>query len=338
MSDECLDVFCHILPVEYCAAANRRLTRPSFMFTRAQAIPVMVNLEARFAVMDQFPGYRQIPSLASPTPEQIAGPEESPELARIANDALAKLVSTQRDRFPSFVAALPLNNPEAALVEAERAVKQLGAAGVQIMTSMGGRPLDEPPHLAWFELAAKLGCAVWLHPTRPMTRPDYPVESVSKFDIWWSLGWPFETSVAMLRLAFAGLFDRCPDLPVITHHVGGIIPLLEGRLGSGMELLGTRTPPEHADAVRHQLQEPPLSALRRFYADTASFGSRAAIECGRTFFGADRLMFATDMPFDPDQGPGYIRATLKAIRETSLSEPERKGILAGNAVRVLNLL
>lgn len=338
MSDECLDVFCHVLPSEYCAAANRSLTNPTFMFTRAQAIPVMVNPEARFRVMDQFPGYRQIPSLASPTPEQIAGPEQSPELARIANDALATLASKHRDRFPSFVATLPLNNPEAALVEAERAVNRLGAAGVQIMTSIAGRPLDEPPHLALFERVAKLGGAVWLHPTRPMTRSDYPSEPVSKFDIWWSLGWPYETSVAMVRLVFAGLFDRCPNLPVITHHVGGIIPMMEGRLGSGMELLGTRTPPEHADAIRHQLLEPPLSALRRYYADTASFGSRGAIECGRSFFGADRLMFATDMPFDPEQGPGYIRATLKAIRELDLSDAERKAILTGNARRVLKLI
>ena len=75
-----------------------------------------------------------------------------------------------------------------------------------------------------------------------MTVADYPSEEVSKFDTWWALGWPYETSVAMARLVFSGLFDRWPDLKLITHHCGGMIPMMEGRIESGLQLLGTRKP------------------------------------------------------------------------------------------------
>lgn len=328
-----LDVFCHILPAEYVEAVP--WDKRSFMFQRAVSIPVMVDLEARFRVMDKFPGYRQVPSLASPLPEQLAGPESSLDLARKANDAMAALCGRHPERFEGFVAALPLNNPDASMAEAERAVDQLGAAGVQITTSVDGKPVDLPEYLQLFGLMAEKGRAVWLHPVRPMTRPEYPAEAVSKFDIWWSLGWPFETSAAMVRLVFAGLFDRWPGLVVITHHVGGMIPMMEGRMDSGMELLGTRTPKEHAEAVRHQLRMKPVEALRRFYADTASFGSAIAIEAGKQFFGLEQLMFATDMPFDPEGGPGYIRGTLKALDTMKLSEQQRRAILNGNACRAL---
>ncbi|MCI0538759.1 MAG: amidohydrolase [Verrucomicrobiales bacterium] len=333
---EAIDVFCHFLPPEYCAAVNRIAGR-SFMFGRAQSIPAMVNLEARLRVMDAFPGYQQIPSIASPSPENMATPAESPELARIANDAFAEIVAKHPDRFRSFVATLPLNNPEASLLEADRACRQLGAAGVQVFTSVCGQALDQPQFLAIFGLMAELNRAVWLHPVRPMTTPDYPTEKVSKFDLWWALGWPHETSVAMGRLVFSGLFDHHPDLAIIAHHAGGTIPMMAGRLGAGLDLLGTRTPPDQAAAIKTSLREKPLAALRRFYADTATFGSRPAIECGAAFFGWDRMLFATDMPFDPEQGPGFIRATLKALDEASLTDAQRDAVLSANARRVLRL-
>ena len=81
----------------------------------------------------------------------------------------------------------------------------------------------------------------------------------------------------------------------------------------------------------------PLPAFRRFHADTATFGSRAAIECGAAFFGWDRMLFATDMPFDPEQGPGYIRETLRALAEVEPTAPECRAVHAANARRLLQL-
>ena len=113
--------------------------------------------------------------------------------------------------------------------------------------------------------------------------------------------------------------------------------MMEGRIESGLQLLGTRNPPQLAESVDTDLQERPIDAFRRFYADTASFGSRAAIECGISFFGLEKMLFATDSPFDPEQGPGYIRETLRAIGEMDLASEQRTAILSGNAERLLKL-
>ena len=334
---ECIDVFCHWLPPRFCDAVLKLAGAKLHMLARAAKMPVMVDLDARFAVMDQFPGYRQVPSIASPQIELIADPERAADLARMANDEMAEMAARHPDRFPGFVAALPMNNPDTTPVEAERACRTLGASGAQIFTNVNGQPLDQPQFMPLYELMAKLDKPIWLHPTRTASVADYPGETVSRFELWWALGWPYETSLAMGRLVFAGVFDRWPNLKIITHHVGGMIPMMEGRLGSGLDLLGTRTPPQHAQAVHTPLRERPLDAFRRFYADTASFGSRAAIECGAAFFGADRLVFASDMPFDPEQGPGYIRETLRAISEMNLSNNDRSSILSGTARTLLKL-
>ncbi|MBA3482951.1 MAG: amidohydrolase family protein [Pirellulales bacterium] len=330
-----IDVFNHILPAEFVAAIERWAIRLPLMFERARQIPAMSVLDARLRVMDEFPGYRQILSLSSPTIETLAPAQRGVDLARAGNDALAKLVEDRPDRFPGFIASLPMDSPEEAVREANRAVSNLGAVGVQIYTSVHGRPLDRPETLEIFGALAELKRPVWLHPIKAMSAADYPEETVSKYDLWWAFGWPHETSVAMGRLVFAGIFDRWPDLAVITHHVGGTIPLFAGRIDSGLSRLGTRNPPEHTSAVTTELKEPPLTAFRRFFADTASFGSRAALECGRDFFGVNKLLFATDMPFDPEQGPGYIRDTLRAIDDMQLAEPDRDAILEDN---IRNLL
>ena len=335
MRTESLDVFCHCLPPRYCDAVDRLKERPVLMFDRARRMPVMADLEARFEIMDRFPGYRQVPCLSSPPIDVIAGPDVTPELARIGNDEVADMVSRHPDRLPSFVATLPMNNPEAACAEAERAVRDLGAAGFQVFSNVRGRPLDEPEHLAVFEAAHRLRCPVWLHPARPITRPDYPNEELSKFDLWWALGWPHETAVAMGRLVFAGLFDRFPGLVVVAHHAGGTVPMMEGRLGPGLDQLGSRIAPGQEHAVETALAERPLDAFKRFWGDTATFGSRAAIECGAAFFGLHQMVFATDMPFDPEGGPGYIRGTLEAVDEMDLTDAERHDLLTGRAERLL---
>ena len=337
MSELSIDVFCHCLPPKFCEAANRLLKKPLLMFQRAQQVPVMVDVDVRLKMMDEFPGYCQILSLASPTVETIAEPDQSPELVRIGNDSLAEMAVRNSNRFPGWIASLPMNNPDAAIEETKRAINEMGAVGIQIYTNVNGRPLDQPQFLQVIEHAASIGCPIWLHPIRPMSIADYSTEEVSKFDLWWALGWPYETSLAMSRLVFSGVFDRWADLNVITHHCGGMIPMMEGRIESGLQLLGTRNPPHLADAVKTDLKEPPIDAFRRFYADTASFGSKAAIECGQSFFGNDRILFATDSPFDPEQGPGYIRSTLAAIDQMDLTAEQRTAILSGNAKRLLKL-
>ena len=208
---ESIDIFCHWLPRKFIARVQACSTRPLHMFDRAAAMPAMVDLEARLRVMDEFPGYTQVPSIASPPVEAVGVPAVACELAQLANDEQAAIVARHPDRFPGFVAVLPMNDPDGAMREATRAIRELGAVGVQIFSNINGRPLDEPEFLEVIRHVTALGCPIWLHPIRGMD-PDYRAEAISRFDLWWAFGWPYETSVAMGRLVFSGVLAETPAL------------------------------------------------------------------------------------------------------------------------------
>ncbi len=332
-----IDIFNHIFPKIYydkMMAVNPDLAD---IGKRVRNVPVLVDLEARFRVMDMFDEYVQVICLPAPPLERIAGPELTPELARVANDGMAEYVQKYPDRFPSFIASLPMNNPDAALDEIDRAVEDLNAAGVQFFTNVNGAPLDLPEYKPLFQKMAEHDLPIWLHPERGAGFPDYLTEDKSKYEIWWTLGWPYETSAAMARIVFAGYFDQFPNLKIITHHMGAMIPYFEGRVGPGWDQLGVRTSDEDYSVILKQLKKRPLDYFKMFYADTAMFGSVAGTKCGLEFFGADHVLFASDSPFDPEKGPGYIRETIKIIEELSISDTDRHKIFEENAKKLLKL-
>src|SRR5262249_3831045 len=155
---------------------------------------------------------------------------------------------------------------------------------------------------------------------------DYAAEKKSRFEMWWCFGWPYDTSVAMVRLVFSGLFDRHPNLRIITHHLGGMIPYFDGRVGPGMEGLGARTSDQDYSKILSSLKRPHMDYLREFYADTAMFaGGVHALRCGLDFFGADRVVFATDTPLGP------IAPAIEAVDRLGLGAAERRKLCVGNA-------
>jgi len=304
---------------------------------RVRNIPCIVDLDERFRIMDRFEGYVQIICLPNPPIESLASPPLSTELAKLANDGMAELVRKYPDRFPGFIASLPMNDPEGLLKEARRAIIDLKAVGVQIFTNVSGRPLDKPETMPLFDLMAELDRPIWMHPARGADFPDYKGEPKSHYEIWWTLGWPYETSVAMAHLVFSGLFDRHPDIKIITHHLGGMIPYFEGRVGPGWDQLGTRTSDEDYTLILKKLKRPHLDYFKLFYADTAMFGAREATICGLKFFGPERILFGSDSPFDPEKGSAYIRWTIELIDSLEISSADRQAIYEGNARRLLKL-
>ncbi len=307
------------------------------MQKRVREIPLMVDLDLRFRMMDRFEDYVQVLSLAAPPIEAYGGPQETPELAAIANDGMAELVARFPSRFPGFIASLPMNNPEASVDEIERSVKKLGATGIQIFSNVNGRPLDEPQFAPIFAKMAELNLPIWLHPSRTASFPDYVNEEQSKFELWWVFGWPYETSIAMARILFAGYFDKYPHLKIITHHMGAMVPYFSGRTGAGLDQLGARTEDESLTVFARSLKKRPQEYFKMFYADTALFGSRPAMECGLSYFGVDHTLFASDSPFDPEKGPGFIRETIRCLEEMPLTPQERQQIYEGNARKMLRL-
>jgi predicted TIM-barrel fold metal-dependent hydrolase len=332
-----IDLFCHIFPRKFYDRMLAISEISSTMQKRVRGIPAMVDLDLRFRIMDRFSEYVQVPSLAAPSIESLGDAKASPEVAELGNDGLAELVAAYPDRFPGFIASLPMNNPEAAVKEVDRAIMKLGATGIQLYTNVNGRPLDDPAFLPIFEKMAEVNLPIWLHPSRGANFPDYLTEKKSKYELWWVFGWPYETSIAMARILFAGYFDRFPNLKIITHHMGGMVPYFSGRTGPGLDQLGSRTEEEDLTVYARRLKKRPQEYFKMFYADTATFGSRSAMECGLDYFGADHVLFASDSPFDPEKGPGFIRETIRCIEELPISGEDRKKIYEGNARRLCRL-
>ena len=305
---------------------------------RMRGIPAIFDLDERLRLVERFQAghdYTQVISLGMPPLEALGDAALSTELARLGNDGMAELVQTRPEHFAGWLASLPMNAPDAAR-EAERAFAA-GACGLQIHTNINGAPLDEERFFPVFEAAARAGRPVFLHPSRASDMPDYKTEDRSRYEIWWTFGWPYETSAAMARLVFSGLMDRLPELKVLAHHLGAMIPYFEGRVGPGWDQLGKRTSDEDLSAVLGQLKRRPFDYFKDFYADTAVFGSRPATECGLAFYGADRVLFASDCPFDPERGPGYIRDTIAIIESLELSAEDRAKICHRNAETLLGL-
>ena len=332
-----IDIFNHIFPKIFYDKMMEIAPNLADLGKRVRGVPVLFDLDARFRTMDQFDEYAQVICMPGPPLEVMAGPDVTPELAKAANDGMAEYVAKYPDRFPAFIASMPMNDPDAAAAEIDRAIKDLKAVGVQIFTNVNGKPLDLPEFRPLFEKMCAYDLPIWIHPIRGANFPDYLTEDTSKYEIWWTLGWPYETSVMMARLVFGGYFDDFPNLKIITHHMGGMIPYFEGRVGPGWDQLGARTSDEDLSLVLKKLKKHHLEYFKMFYGDTALFGSVAGTICGLEFFGADNILFASDSPFDPEKGPGYIRETIKIIEELPISDEDRKKIFEGNARRLLKL-
>jgi uncharacterized protein len=336
-----IDVFCHVMPRAYAdrlsshggdaAAANLR--------KRSTEVPAMVDLDLRFRQMDEFGGdYRQVISLPGPPVEDIGPPAVAREFARLGNEGLAELVRRHPDRFAGFVACLPMNDVDAAVAEIDHAINDLGALGAQIYTHVNGHPMDEPRFEPVYQRMAELDRMLWVHPSRNSTWPDYPTEQRSRYELWWVFGWEYDTATFMGRIVFSGVLERHPTLKILIHHGGSMVPHFSGRVGPGWDQLGARTPPDQRQDVEHfPLSRRPLEYFQMFYADTAMFGAQHAIRCSLDFFGVDHVLFASDSPFDPEKGPGYIRATIANLEALDLSAADRQTIYEGNARRLLRL-
>ncbi len=330
-----IDIFNHIFPKKFFDKYIDQGSGGKDIGKRVQNIQTIVDVDSRFRILDEFGDYVQVLTLPLPPLEILAGPDKSPQLAIEGNDGLAELVQ-KHDRFLGFAASLPMNNPDAALKEMERSLDQLGAFGIQIYSNAAGQPLDAPEFLPIFEEAVGRDVPIWIHPARGADFPDYQSETKSLYEIWWTFGWPYETSVAMSRLVFAGYFDRFPNLKIITHHMGGMVPYFEGRVGYGWDQLGKRTSDADYVSLLKSMKKRPVEYFKNFYADTALFGAAPATKCGYEFFGVDNIVFASDMPFEPAPGL-YARETIKCVEALDLTKEQKEKIYCGNAEKLIKL-
>lgn len=330
-----VDAYTHILPAGYQAMLEEKITDRDMSLNSAryaQTIPTLVDLEARFRVMDVFDEYIQVVSVASPPVHSIAPPAVAAELCRAANDELAELVLKYPHRFAAGIATLPMNDMDAALEEAQRAIKDLRLRAVELYTDINGQPLDAPQFMPLYEMMAELDRPIFIHPLREMTTPDYAGEEISRYRVWTKLGWPYATALAMTRLVYGGVLEKLPGLKIVTHHCGGLIPFLAGRIDWNDDF--NEMCMGHRDVY---LKKKALNYYRRFFYDTAVNGHTAALQCGRAFAGIDQMVFATDMPFDNQKGRRLIRDTIASVEQMELNDEEKAKLYRNNAISLLKL-
>lgn len=328
-----IDIYTHVMPERYKKALYKYADRFPTEKKVQDKRPTLTDNKARLRILDEFDGVVQVLSVTMPPIEEVTTPEEAAELARIANDEMAEMVAKYPQRYIAAIANLPLNNMDATLKETERAIKDLGFKGVQIYTRVNGKPLSSDELMPLYERMSNFDLPIWIHPMRSSNQPDYATETVSYHQIFSIFGWPYDTTTAMTRLVFAGIFEKFPRIKFITHHCGGMIPYFADRIivhyNNGLERLGQDFFPG--------LKKHPIDYFRMFYCDTALNGNPSALKCGFDFFGEDRLLFGSDMPYDVENGALSIRQTIKAIEEMSISESCKMKIFEGNARKLLHL-
>ncbi|MFC1532050.1 amidohydrolase family protein [Thermodesulfobacteriota bacterium] len=330
-----IDVYNHILPKKYQDTVEKKVTGRNSSLPSAnwfKTVYTLMDLEARFRIMDAFDDYIQVITIASPPTYAIASAPVAVELSRIGNDGLAELVQKYPDRFAAGIATLPMNDPEAAVTEAERAIKDLRLRGVEIYTDICGKPIDSPEFMPLYQKMEELGRPIFIHPRGEMSTPDFEGEEISKYRLWTKLGWPYATAMAVCRLVYSGVLERFPGLKLVTHHCGGFIPYLAGRLDWGDDmnemLMGQRD---------IDLKEHALVYFRRIFYDTATSGNVAALQCAKDFAGLNQLVFGTDAPFDNHLGKRLIRQTIESIEGMGLCDEDRQKIYRDNAIKLLRL-
>jgi aminocarboxymuconate-semialdehyde decarboxylase len=249
--------------------------------------------------------------------------------ARIINDGMARLMEDSKGRLLTC-GNVPLEGFEqGGRQEMERAMKTLGLKAMCIPTNLRGRPIDIPEADPFWALAAELDTAVYVHPTNPVDHGGRSYEG--EYGLTHNLGWPFETELALSRLVFSGILERYPTLKVVSHHLGGGIPFFMGRT---VEVYHTAHQQEFVGRV---LPKPLFDYFSLFYHDTAVGESAPAVRCAYEVFGADRLLFATDVPFGAEAGEVRLANYPKVIRSVGLSEEENEKIFSGNVRKILNL-
>ncbi|MFD1420865.1 amidohydrolase family protein [Lactiplantibacillus songbeiensis] len=292
------DVFAHILPPKF--LKQMQALNPDIL----DQFPYMKNdllTDLQQHRQSLLSGHQQILSVVNLNPEDFVDPVQAADLCRAANDELAATVRANRDVFPAGVAMIPMNNIPAALQLIDDQVAHSDAlVGIQLFTQALGQPIAAKAYEPIFAKMAAIGAPIWLH----------PVFDTHKTDNNLTFSWEYELTLAMDGIVNAGYFEQWPDLKIIVHHAGAMVPYFSER-------------------IKYIQGEAKLADFKRFYVDTAILGNPKALELAVDFFGSDHVLFGTDSPFGiPPVGPtAVIEAAVAAM---AITPAQKQQILTTN--------
>jgi aminocarboxymuconate-semialdehyde decarboxylase len=279
-------------------------------------VPGHRSLEHRAQVLDDAGVDIQVLSFTAPG-TSIETPDRAVELCRIVNDAFAEEVERWSGRFTAL-ATLPMNAPDAAAEEAERALADLELPGVMLLSNASGVPLSDDRFLPVFEVLHREGAVVYIHPTFPVG-----VEVMERYMLMPMVGFLMDTTLAAASLVYAGVVERFPGITWVLGHLGGAVPYMAERFDRGFEAY-----PE----CRERCSVPPSEQLRAFYYDTVNFDV-SCLHLARDFAGAHHLVAGSDYP----HMIGSLSRMKESIDAMNLDDEDRIRVRGGNAARILGL-
>jgi aminocarboxymuconate-semialdehyde decarboxylase len=277
----------------------------------------MTDVARRLEDMDRVGIDTEVLSLSTPNVYFVEGKAQT-DVARMANDAYADVVARSPGRFLGF-ASIPMDDPDAALRELERAIDVLHLQGVVVLSNIRGRALADATYLPFFEEADRRSICVFVHPMIPAA-----ADAFTEYVLGPIVGFPFDTTLAIARLCYAGHLKRLPNIRWLVAHAGGAVPYLMERMDSGWR--------DFAEC-RVNIDEPPSTYFRRLYYDTVTF-SPHNLRMLRDLVGADHMAMGSDYP----HLLGSIDRAVSSIEEADLAPQEKERIASGTARAILNNL
>jgi aminocarboxymuconate-semialdehyde decarboxylase len=277
--------------------------------------PPMTDVNKRLEDMDRVGIDVEVISLSTPN-VFFTDAQHQPEIARIVNDSYAELIVQHPTRFKGF-ASIPMDNPDAALSELHRAIDELKLNGVILLSNIGGNPLTSAEYRPFFEEANRMKLCILLHPMLPAN-----TEPFREYVLGPLVGFMFDTTLAVARLCFDGMFRDFPDIRWIVAHLGGAVPYLMERLDNGWR---------DFQECRAKIDELPSVYLKRLYYDTVNFNPHM-LKMVREMIGADHMLMGSDYP----HLLGSIDRAVSSIESLDIPDDEKRRIFEGTALSILN--
>lgn len=277
--------------------------------------PPMTDVAKRLEDMDRVGIDVEVVSLSTPN-VFFTDAQHQPEIARIVNDAYAELAATHPERFKTF-ASIPMDSPDEALKELHRAIDELKMNGVILLSNIGGKPLTLTEYRPFFAEANRLKLCILLHPMLPANTDPF-----REYVLGPIVGFMFDTTLAVARMCYDGMFKEFPDIRWIVGHLGGAVPYLMERLDNGWR---------DFMECRANIDELPSTYLKKLYYDTVNFNPHMLMLV-RNMIGADRMVMGSDYP----HLLGSIDRAVSAIEGLEIPDEEKRRIFEGTALSILN--
>ena len=298
---EKIDVFAHVLLPNYYGKmlSIDSTISATYSFTNIESLK---DLSVRRKLWNGTT--KQIVSYVNINAEDYCNPKDSARLCKEANEELINCIRENNDMFPYGIGMLPFNNIEESLNILDEIAISKELIGIQVFTRHLGKSIADKEYLPILKKCAELGLLVLLHPVFDNRKPDNNIV----------FSWEYELSQGMLDLVNANIFTECPNIKIIVHHAGAMIPFFAGRIDN--------------------IMKDKKDDFKKFYVDTAILGNTKALELAIYYFGIDKVLYGTDAPFGIMPN-GATKEIESAIGKLPISLEDKEKIYYKNLKKLL---